>query len=194
LGTGVVPVTNILPDGGVGVFDVQGRGGGSLNVDEQGVVEVTGIAGARVDIQGPVTATISGTPAVTVSSGTVSLTGTVALSTASLATITAAAAERICTYAVGDPDDLSLTTTPANIPTSALTGRTALTIWNMETTREIWCNPAGGTASATAAVPVIDGTMIKFEGLNGTTLVSCRCATATCAYAYLEEKCFQPTP
>lgn len=137
--------------------------------------ETSGIAGAPVLTN----TTILGTP-------------TVVLSASSLTSITNATAERVCTYTVGDPDSVSVGTTAANIPASPLTGRTAITIWNLETTRNLWCNPSG-TASATAAVPVPPWPSAqKFEGLNGATAVSCRCSTLTCGYAYLEERCTPP--
>lgn len=193
IGQAVVPITCNQPDGGTCVLDVQGRGGGNLYVQQQGSVEVTGLSGGQVDVKVPSGVAITNSPAVTVSSGSVTVSGTVGLNASSLATITAAAAERICTYAVGDPDSLSFSTTPENVPASPLTGRTALTIWNFETIRAIWCNPTG-TATATAAVPIVHGASLKLEGLDGTTVISCRCSTSTCAYAYLEEKCYQPTP
>jgi hypothetical protein len=139
-----------------------------------------------VDVANTPAVTVSGTPSVTIA-------GTVALSSASLTSISAATAERVCTYAVGAPDSLTISTTPANIPASPLTGRTAITIENKETVRELWCNPAG-TASASAAFPIPpNGSTQKFEGLNG-AVVSCRCSVSTCAYSYLEERCIQPSP
>jgi hypothetical protein len=142
-----------------------------------------------VDVANTPNVSVTNIPTIALQNGT-----QVALTGASLAAIIAATAERTCAYAVGDPDSFTVGTTAANIPVSPLTGRTAVTIWNLEPTRFAWCNPAG-TASATAGIPIPpDGSAQKFEGLGGVTAVSCRCATSTCILAYLEETCSQPSP
>lgn len=190
-GEAVMPITCSQPDGGTCVLDVQGRGGGSLFVAQQGPVEVTGLAGARVGVEGPVTATISGTPAVTVSSGTVAISGTVSLSTSSLAAITAASAERVCTY--GTPVVVAaLTTTPSAQPSVAQAGRTEITLTNLETlaTHELWCR-VSGTPSSTNAIVIKAGITIKLN-VTDTQAVNCMCSTSTCRINLQEAVCTHP--
>lgn len=148
-------------------------------------------AGTRlgVDVANTPDVNVANIPTVALQNGT-----QVSLSSASLASIAASTAERVCTYAVGDPDTFTVGTTAADIPASPLADRTGITIWNAESNRVLWCNPAG-TASDTAAVPIPpDYSAQKFEGLGGSTTVSCRCSSSTCTLAYLEEKCSQPSP
>lgn len=148
--------------------------------------------GTRLQVDIPGTVTLAGTsnvavvnvPTVGLANGTI-----VSLSTSSLSAIEATTNKGVCTYAEGDPDSLSLTTVASDIPVSPLAGRTGVTILNLENSRQIWC-AVGTTASATVAFPILPQTQRKYEGLNG-AVVSCRCSTLTCAYAYEEEKCYQ---
>lgn len=182
------------PDGGIEAI-VTNRVNTSPASAPDTSVYVTGINGSRVSIAGEVTGvsggavvtTVSNVPTVALQNGT-----QVSLTTASLNAITYSTGRGICEYNAGDPDSLTVSTA-ANIPSSPLSGRTAVTIWNLELgTKQLWCVPLG-TASATAGVPVFSHTSIKFDGLNGGH-VSCMCSTGSCAYAYLEEKCYQQAP
>lgn len=118
--------------------------------------------------------------------------GTVALDSESLDTITNATALGNCTYTGGNPT-ATISTTAANIPASPMASRTAITIWNHSNApaNALLCN-AGGTATTTAAVRIESGHQFrKWEGLGGGVLISCRCITGTCTYGIEEERCYQ---
>lgn len=122
----------------------------------------------------------------------VSVTGTVALDSASLDTLISATSLGDCTYNDGDPT-ATIDTTAANIPASPMANRTALTIWNhsVAPTEYLICS-ASGTATATKGIRVESGHQwFKWEGLGGGVVISCRCAAGTCTYGYLEEQCYQ---
>lgn len=154
--------------------------------------EVTGILG------GPVSTTVSGTveisgysavPTVALENGT-----QVSLTSSSLATLTAATGKGNCTYLTGDPT-ATIGTTAANIPASALSSRTAITIWNHSAApaNYLLCS-ADGTATATHGIRIEAAHQwYKWEGLSGAApvTISCKCVIGTCTYGTLEERCYQ---
>jgi hypothetical protein len=105
----------------------------------------------------------------------------ISLDTSSLDTITSATDKGNCTYSDGDPT-ATISTTAANIPASPLSNRTA---------NVLICS-ASGTATLAKGLRVESGHQWwKWEGLGGGGAISCRCATGTCTYGYLEERCYQ---
>jgi hypothetical protein len=116
----------------------------------------------------------------------------ISLDTSSLDTITSATDKGNCTYSDGDPT-ATISTTAANIPASPLSNRTAIVIWNHSTApANVLICSASGTATLAKGLRVESGHQWwKWEGLGGGGAISCRCATGTCTYGYLEERCYQ---
>lgn len=142
--------------------------------------EVTGLAGAAV------ATTVDNVPTVALQNGTI-----VNLGTTSLNTLTATTGKGNCTYVDGDPT--ATLTTAINIPSSPLSGRTAIEIFNHSNapTAILICS-AQGTATATSGVRIESGDQSrKWEGLGAGVIVSCLCALGTCTYNYQEERCYQ---
>lgn len=191
----VPPATAVVsypPDGGSDVNIIASvRLESRVSTGPGETIGVSAADGAKLEVDATVTntpaVTVSGVPTVALENGT-----QVALTTASLNAITYSTGRGVCTYNAGDPDSLTVSTVE-NIPASPLSGRTAVTIWNLESgTKQLWCYPLS-TASATAGVPIFSQTSMKFDGLNGGN-VSCLCSSGSCSYAYLEEKCYQQAP
>lgn len=156
-------------------------------------LEVTGPLGAPVST----TATISGTlpgfaavPTVALQNGT-----QVALTSASLATLTAATGKGNCTYVESSPT-LALGATATAMPVSPMASRTAVTVTNHTSNRTLTCVP-GGTASATLGKVIpISGGWWKWEGAQAGWTLTCICLNngtpATgCLIQIEEERCYQ---
>lgn len=156
--------------------------------------------GARLEVVVPAGVSITGTPNVSVTNiPTVALqNGTqVSLTSASLATITAATGKGQCTYVEGNPA-ATLGNTATSIPASPMASRTAITITNTSTVanKRVQCVP-GGTASATLGKPIYSqGATWKWEGAQAGWTLSCICvdngsASTGCTYQVEEERCYQ---
>lgn len=142
-----------------------------IEANVAGVIEVSGY---------------SSVPTVALENGTI-----VNLSTNSLNTLTATTGKGNCTYVDGDPT--ATLTTAINIPSSPMSGRTALEIFNHSNapTAILICS-AQGTATTTSGVRIESGDQSrKWEGLGAGVVVSCLCALGTCTYNYQEERCYQ---
>lgn len=128
------------------------------------------------------------------SSGTIlrvdSTGSTTNLSSSSLAAITAASAERVCTY--GTPVVVAaLTTTPSAQPASPQTSRTEITFTNLQTdSRELWCR-VSGTPSATNAIVIKAGVTTKLNVTDAQN-VNCMCSQSTCRINFQEASCTHP--
>jgi len=138
-----------------------------------------------VDVGNTPAVTVSGTPTVALQAGS-----TVALASASLSSITAATAERVCTY--GTPLVVAaLTTTPSAQPATAQTGRTEITLTNLQTdSRELLCR-VSGTPSATNAIVTKAGVSVKLS-VTDAQPVNCACSTSTCRISLQEASCTHP--
>lgn len=160
---GQAQVTCDFADGGRCLFDVQGRNGGPLLVEQQAVMQVYGVGGTRVGVEGPVIATIDGVP-------------TFSLSAATLAAL--AAPTCICAL----PQVVTITPTPVQLP---LDGGHAdpTTQWhltNLAVSRNACCLPSfdGGSGgldcNSAAYIGLANGGTIDIEGLQQTHTVFCK--------------------
>lgn len=160
---GIIPVTCDFGDGGTCIFDVQGRSGGPLLVEQQAVQQVYGVGGARVAVEGPVTATIEGTP-------------TVALSAATLASL--AAPTCICAL----PQVVEITPTPIQLPLDGghVEPTTQWHLTNLSLSRRVCCLPSadGGSANlnctSLAYIGLANGGTIDIAGVQLTSTVFCK--------------------
>ena len=135
-------------------------------------------------------ATITGS--VSIPAG-VAITGTptVSLDEPSRSIVTAASAERACTY--GTPAiTAALTTSSTAVPTTAQVGRTEITIINLQAApaREVLCRVAG-TPSSSVAMVIPPNMALKLSVTDAQT-VNCACATSTCRFSMQEAACTHP--
>lgn len=155
----------VAPDGGV---PINGSTNSTIVLPDGGtqVLQVEGRSG------GPLLTSIDGTPTVT-------------LDSASLAAIAAPT----CTVA-SLPPVITLTTTPVDVPTVALTGRTQLIVKNLSGARDVWC--CVGVAcipTATEAYVILQNGDYQNFPVRDSLPVRCRSAVGTADVNAQEASC-----
>lgn len=118
--------------------------------------------------------------------GPVQVSGTI---DANLTQTTLTALDPPCTF-VAAPPRTSLTTTPADVPATPLTGRTQMLVLNLSSTQEVWCcRGAGCTPTSTAAYVIRKDGVQEWNGIRDTTIIRCRSQAGTADINVQEASC-----
>lgn len=118
--------------------------------------------------------------------GNVLVSGTV---DSNLTQTTLTALDPPCTF-VAAPPRTSLTTTPVDVPTTPLTGRTQMLVLNLSNTQEVWCcRGAGCTPTSTAAYVIRHDGQQSWDGIRDTDVIRCRSQAGTADINVQEASC-----